>query len=194
MRILGIDPGTRVAGYGLVDVEGGRIRAVAAGVWRLDARLEMHERLARLSLEFCRVVDAYDPKILCLEMAFVAINVRSALSLGLARGVVLSQASLRGLEVNEISASAAKKAVLGGGAAKEHVALALEGLLGVRFDALPMDASDALAIAYAQGLRELSRAANGSADAQGSKASKPPRKKKKQGFEILLRAGGTCRS
>jgi crossover junction endodeoxyribonuclease RuvC len=199
LRILGIDPGSRVAGYGLVDILEGRIVAVAAGVWRLDGRREMHERLARLSLEFSRVVDAYCPAALCLEMAFVAVNVRSAMSLGLARGVILSQASLRGLAVHEMTASAAKKAVVGGGADKEHVALALEGVLGVRFEGMPLDASDALAIAYAHALRELERlrlgasahpalskerACSASAFGPKSKASKG----KRQGFEILLPA------
>lgn len=206
MRIIGVDPGTRVAGYGVVDLVDGRLRAVAAGVWRLDPRSQMPDRLAQLSLEFSRVVDTFSPNILCLEMAFVAMNVRSAMSLGLARGVILSQGALRGMAVHEMTASAAKKAVLDGRAGKDAVARILETLLGVRFDNIPLDASDALAIAYAHGLREKERALfeNGQRQRQGvgcplskeracssslfGRKSKPG-KGKKQGFEIWLKAG-----
>jgi crossover junction endodeoxyribonuclease RuvC len=207
MRIIGIDPGTRVAGYGVVDLLDGRLHAVAAGVWRLDPRQEMHERLAQLSLEFSRAVDTFSPSILCLEMAFVAVNVRSAMSLGLARGVILSQGALRGMSVHEMTASAAKKAVINGRAGKDAVARMLENLLGIRFDNIPLDASDALALAYAHGLREKERALLGERERahQGARSGALSKERacsasvfgrksklgkgKKQGFEIWLKAG-----
>jgi|GEM_PF-412523 len=158
MRILGIDPGTRIAGYGLVDIQDGRISAVAAGVWRLGEKRELPHRLGQLSTEFGRVVDAFSPGIVCIELAFLGNNPRSAISLGHARGVILSQAALKGLVVHEISATAAKKSVVNfGQAGKEQVAAALEALLKVRFTDIPLDASDALAIAYAHALREIER-------------------------------------
>ena len=154
MRIIGIDPGTRVAGYGVVDVlAGGRVVAVAAGVWKLPVKAHLAQRLAQLCLEFNRVVDAYTPQQICLEMAFVAENPKSALSLGHARGGFLSQAYLRGLGIFEMSATAAKKCVTNFGRSDKHqVAAALESLLGVKFSDIPLDASDALALAYAQAM------------------------------------------
>lgn len=156
MRILGIDPGTRVAGYGVVDLyPDGRIVGVSAGVWRFDASLPLAARLAALSTELLRVVDIYSPHGVCVEQAFVAQNIRSALYLGHARGVVLAHAHQRGLAVHELSPTAVKKAVLAHGrSSKEAIAQALSRILKVSFENLPLDASDALAIAYAHALRE----------------------------------------
>ena len=206
VRILGIDPGTRIAGYGLVDLQDGRIQAVAAGVWRLGEKHELPHRLGQLSLEFGRVVDAFVPSIVCIELAFLGNNPRSAISLGHARGVILSQAALKGLAVHEISASAAKKAVVSGQAGKDQVAAALERLLKIRFTDIPLDASDALAIAYAHALREVERARialpEGSAvskdnacsaswfgrTSSGSKAKRPKKgEERNAGFELLLK-------
>lgn len=206
MRILGVDPGTRVAGYGLVDVVGPQIRGVAAGAWQLDGKLTLAARLAALAVQFRRVADAYEPTHLCVELAFVAENVRSALFLGHARGVILSEAYQRGMVIHEISATAAKKAIVNYGRAdKAMVAAALSRLLHVSFENLPHDASDALGIAYAQALQELEKkrfhegvgrllGASGqggtsSADLFSKMQASERRKKKvsRQGFEVLLK-------
>jgi crossover junction endodeoxyribonuclease RuvC len=190
MRILGIDPGTRLAGYGVLDLVDGRFSAVAAGVWRLPAAGPLHVRLAQLHIEFLRVVDAFQPCTLCLELAFVAENPRSALSLGHARGVILAAAHISGVSVHEMSATAAKKAVAGQGRAdKTQVSLALSKLLKIEFANLPLDASDALSLAYAHGLREMHKTDLGIDSQVSSGASatwgKQSRKKRK-GFEMLL--------
>ena len=216
MRILGIDPGTRVAGYGIVDLSAdgkSTIVGVAAGAWRLDAKLPLSARLGQLAIEFRRVLDAYSPQILCLELAFMGENARSALFLGHARGVVMAEAHLRGLVIHEISATSAKKMITNYGRADKHlVAQTLSGLLGLSFEKLPYDASDALGIAYAQALRERqggavpssrvdgARGAVGStsvlassqasANAEGLKtwatAEKKKSAKNKKGFEVFL--------
>ncbi|MEN9826596.1 MAG: hypothetical protein RI953_2341, partial [Pseudomonadota bacterium] len=103
LRILGIDPGTRIAGYGVVDLHpDGRVTGVSAGVWRFDAELPLYARLASLATEFVRVVEIYSPQSVCVEQAFVAQNIRSALFLGHARGVVLAHAHQNGLAVHEL--------------------------------------------------------------------------------------------
>lgn len=154
MRILGIDPGTRVAGYGIVEVQGTKIIGVAAGVWRLGNDLELPERLAKLSIEFRRVLAAHSPSHLCIELAFLAKNPRSALFLGHARGVVLSEAFQAGLLIDEVSATSAKKMLTNYGRAdKESVARTIAQVLRINVDSLPLDATDALCIAYSQAVR-----------------------------------------
>ena len=207
LRILGIDPGTRVAGYGIVDLfPDGRIVGVCAGVWRFDGELPLAARLASLATELVRIVELYSPHTVCVEQAFVAQNIRSALFLGHARGVVLALAHQRGVVVHELSPTAVKKAVLAHGrSSKESVARALSQILKVSFENLPFDASDALAVAYAHALREKRAHTEGvplpsggakerqpKARAGGSRwaaalpQKKGPRRGSKQGFEIFL--------
>lgn len=163
VRILGIDPGTRVAGYGVVDLyPDGRIIGIAAGVWRFAGELPLAARLASLATELVRVIETYTPQGVCVEQAFVAQNVRSALFLGHARGVVLALSHQRGLAVHELAPTAVKKAVLAHGrSSKESIAQAMSQILKVSFDNLPLDASDALAVAYAHALREKTMSESG---------------------------------
>ena len=163
MRILGIDPGTRLAGYGIVDLgPDGRVKGIAAGVWRFDPQLPLAARLASLAVELLRVIELYKPETVCVEQAFVAQNIRSALFLGHARGVVLAHSHQCGLAVHELAPTAVKKAVLAHGrSSKESIAQALSSLLGISFENLPHDASDALGIAYAHALRERVARAQG---------------------------------
>jgi crossover junction endodeoxyribonuclease RuvC len=203
VRILGIDPGTRVAGYGIVDLSGQVFRAHAMGVWRLPPDAPLHVRLGALATELQRLIDAQRPDVLCLELAFVASNPRTALSLGHARGVILAVACHAGLEVHEISATAAKKSITGyGRAEKIQVAQALERLLGLSLKDVPLDASDALSIAYAHGLRVLlapisstlpstNRAKIGRSESAygGGALGAKRRRTKRRGFESLLKEG-----
>lgn len=155
VRIIGMDPGTRVAGYGVVEVfPGGVVRALAAGAWNLDASLPLAARLAALAIEFRRVITTYQPTIVCIELPFVSNNARSALVLGSARGVILSEAHQAGLQIAEIAATSAKKTITGNGyAEKERVMRTLQALLNADLGSLPYDATDALAIAYAHALK-----------------------------------------
>ncbi|WP_158999516.1 crossover junction endodeoxyribonuclease RuvC [Pigmentibacter ruber] len=155
MRILGIDPGTRMAGYGIIEIQNsGKILAVAAGAWDLNANQELASRLATLAIEFRRVVAAYAPTHLCIELSFLAENPRSALYLGHARGVVLSEAHQSGLKISEISATSAKKIISGNGRCnKNEIAKIMSSLLGFQMQSLPLDATDALSIACADAMR-----------------------------------------
>ncbi|MFZ9520387.1 MAG: crossover junction endodeoxyribonuclease RuvC [Silvanigrellaceae bacterium] len=207
LRILGIDPGTRIAGYGVVDLHpDGRITGVSAGVWRFDADLPLAARLASLATEFARVVGIYSPQGVCVEQAFVAQNIRSALFLGHARGVVLAHAHQSGLAVHELSPTAVKKAVLAHGrSSKESIAHALSQILKVSFENLPHDASDALAVAYAHALKEkMARTQGVSLSQEGQMEKKTKRRaggsrwaspetprhsnsvRKKNGFEMFV--------
>lgn len=155
VRILGIDPGTRIAGYGIVDLPNvGTMKAVAAGAWKLEANKELACRLATLAIEFRRVLEVYQPTHMCLELSFLAENPRTALFLGHARGVILSEAHQSGLGISEISATSAKKIISGNGRAdKSAIAKIMSSMLGFQLDVLPFDATDALAIACADAIR-----------------------------------------
>lgn len=154
VRILGIDPGTRVAGYGLVDCDRSRVEAIALGAWTLGKEAPLHYRLGKLAAEFDRLVSHYRPTHLCLEDSFVARFSRSALLIGHARGAILARAFACGLVVHSMMPTEAKRRVTGDGhASKELVARCLKSLLGLQgVERLPHDATDGLALAYALGL------------------------------------------
>lgn len=148
--ILGIDPGTRVLGYGALSWEPRRPRMVSAGVFRANARWEISRRLGHLAAELERLFEELSPGIAVVESAFASRNVRSALRLGEARGVVLACAARAGAEVIEMAPASAKKAVLGHGAASKHqIARMVGAQLGEPELDLPEDATDALALALA---------------------------------------------
>ena len=145
-RILGIDPGSRATGYGVVDTDGQRSRAVHFGVIRVSGDLSLAARLDLLFAGISEVISDYEPDEAAIEQVFTAKNARSALVLGQARGVLLLAAG-RHCEVHEYAARAVKKAVAGYGQAdKDQVGHMVKMLLGLD-KVPPQDASDALAIA-----------------------------------------------
>lgn len=147
MRVVGIDPGSRFLGYGVVEAARGRVRHVGHGVVRADPTASLAQRLAQIFSELSQVVALYRPEAMAVEGVFTHRNVRSALVLGHARGVVLLVAARSGLTVHEYAPAAVKRSVgAAGNGAKESVARLVSLLLQVeRPDRL--DASDALAVA-----------------------------------------------
>ena len=147
MRILGLDPGLRRTGWGVIQVEGNLLRFVAAGTVCSDDKLDLAERLAQLHRGVIQVIGAWSPDLAAVEETFVNKNPMSTLKLGQARGAVMLAASLSGLPVGEYPPNAVKKAVVGAGhAAKEQVGMMVRTLLGgAKFDGA--DAADALAVA-----------------------------------------------
>ncbi len=145
-RILGIDPGSRAAGYGVVDARGQQVQVVDHGVIRVPADLPLSRRLSLLHGELTAIVQRHQPDEAVIEEVFSAHNVRSALVLGQARGVLMLAVADR-CEVFEYSARAVKKAVVGYGQAdKRQVAQMIKMLL--KLPKVPsQDAADALAIA-----------------------------------------------
>jgi crossover junction endodeoxyribonuclease RuvC len=148
--VLGIDPGTRVLGYGALVLAPRGPRFLACGVIAPSARAAVPTRLGEIQVELERLLGALRPGVLALERAFHSKNAQAAFRIGEARGVVLAAAARAGVEVLELAPASAKKAVLGhGGASKSQVARMVAELLGTGPLDVPSDATDALALALA---------------------------------------------
>ena len=145
--ILGLDPGLRRTGWGVIETAGNRLRHVGHGVVDTDAGASVPERLCTLHDGLAQTIARYAPDEAAVEESFVNRNPDSTLKLGLARGVALLAPALAGLPVHEYAANRIKKALVGAGHAdKEQVALMVRHLLPGVGDA-PADATDALAVA-----------------------------------------------
>lgn len=146
-RVLGIDPGLRVTGWGIVDAQDSRLMHVANGSVTSDESRTLAERLCQLHDGLAAVIAQYRPDAAAVEETFVSKNASSTLKLGVARGVVMLVPARAGIPVAEYAANAVKKAVVGvGHAAKDQVQMMVARLLpGVALDGA--DAADALAIA-----------------------------------------------
>ncbi|HLD95689.1 MAG TPA: crossover junction endodeoxyribonuclease RuvC [Alphaproteobacteria bacterium] len=147
VRILGLDPGLRVTGWGIIDVLGTHIRHIAHGVICPKVEQDLSFRLKQLFEGLRGIIELYEPDEACVEETFVNKNPASTLKLGMARGVVLMVPSLFDIRVSEYSANKVKKSVVGVGHADKHqistmVQFLLPGAKGVT-----ADAADALAIA-----------------------------------------------
>lgn len=144
MRVLGIDPGSRVTGWGLVEEQRGRLFQVAAGV--SAPRGDLAARLAQVARDVEELIARFEPVAMAIEQAFVGRSVTSAMRLGEARGVLYAVAGRSGLAVVDYPPATVKVAVAGvGNAAKEMVARGVQQLLGGTHSA--GDATDALAVA-----------------------------------------------
>ena len=149
MLILGIDPGTQILGYSLLDTDGPKPRLEVMDVLYLRKMADFHLRLRKIYDTTQRIIDSYHPDHLAIEAPFVGKNVQSMLKLGKAQGVAIAAAMSRDLSFTEYEPAAIKQRVTGNGnAAKEQVAMMLQSLFG--FEGMPqyLDASDALAVAY----------------------------------------------
>jgi crossover junction endodeoxyribonuclease RuvC len=147
-RILGIDPGSRLTGYGIIDVRGNSISPVSWGVIRTDAMESFPDRLFQIHEKLIEAILLHKPTEASVENVFLAKNAASALKLGQARGAAIVACRVHGIPVHEYSAKEIKSAATGYGAAsKEQVGGMVCRLLGIR-DGIPPDASDALAIAF----------------------------------------------
>ena len=154
MRVLGIDPGSRFCGFGVVEDAGGtRVRHLAHGVLALPEAQPIEDRLRELHHGLTRELSLHRPDVVAIEDVFHAHNARSALVLGQARGVALLAAAQSGVKVRSFPPSVIKQAVTGTGRAeKEQVGRMVAVLLGITI-AGRHDASDALATAICGLLR-----------------------------------------
>lgn len=147
MRLLGLDPGLRVTGWGVIEVAGNRLRPVADGVVRSDQSLSLAERLVQLHQGLLDVLRSFEPAEAAVEETFVNRNPASTLKLGQARGVVLLAPASIGIPVREYAPTLVKQAVVGTGrAAKDQVGMMVRTLLPGCLVTSP-DAADALAVA-----------------------------------------------
>lgn len=147
MIIFGIDPGSRVTGYGIVRCEGSRVVHVDNGAVIPSLTLSSAQRLHYIHTELLKLLDKAQPTVVAVEEVFVANNPRSALTLGQARGVALAAAASCGFPVVEYSTRLVKQAIVGyGNATKEQIQSMVRRLLSLPESAMA-DASDALAVA-----------------------------------------------
>ena len=158
IRIIGIDPGLRNLGWGIVDCEGTRLSFVACGSVHSDAKLSLADRLRQLHDGLAAVIHAHQPHEAAVEETFVNRDPQSALKLGQARGVALLVPALAGLPVAEYAANLVKKTVVGAGhAEKAQVAMMVKVLLP-KSEAKTADAADALALAICHSQHRGARA------------------------------------
>ncbi len=149
MIIIGIDPGTARLGFGVLKKEGSRLTHVEHGCLETPMTMAQAARLYALSKQLDELMALYRPEVVGVERLFFAKNVRTAMSVSEARGMILVAARHRNLEIIEHTPMQIKQAVAGyGGAGKRQVQLMICCLLKLKEIPKPDDAADALAIAY----------------------------------------------
>jgi crossover junction endodeoxyribonuclease RuvC len=146
--VLGVDPGLSRCGYGCVEQRGRSQRAVAAGVIVTAPSHAVPARLAELQREVRALIADVRPAAVAIERVLFQVNVRTAISVAQAAGVVMAEAAAAGCDVVEYSPNEVKEAVAGWGAAsKEQVERMVQSILGIDHPLRPVDASDAIALA-----------------------------------------------
>ena len=153
IRIIGIDPGSRITGYGIIEKHGRRLGFVTCGTIRTDGEKDFSRRLLLIFEGLSEVMELHHPEVAAVEDVFVAHNPRSALKLGQARGTAVVAAMRQGLMVHDYSPRMIKQAAAGYGQAEkeqvQHMVRALLDLSGVPSS----DAADALAVAICHACR-----------------------------------------
>src|ERR1700681_3850660 len=147
IRILGIDPGLRRTGWGVIEVDGNRLIYVACGSARSDDKAALGERLVILHDELTRVVDAFRPDEAAVEATFVNNNAAATLKLGQARGIALVVPAKAGVIIAEYAPNLVKKTIVGAGHGDKAQIRMMLGVLLPAADPKSHDAADALAIA-----------------------------------------------
>ena len=158
IRILGLDPGLRRTGWGIIESDGVRLSYVASGVITSDGKDELAYRLAELYQGILGVIVSHKPAEAAVEETFVNENPRSTLKLGQARGMALLAPAMKGLPVAEYTPNLIKKSVVGAGHAEKHQIQAMIGFLLPRAKFDSADEADALAIAICHASHRASRA------------------------------------
>ncbi len=148
MRVLGIDPGSEITGWGVVEGEGPRYRMVEYGAIRLATAQRFSLRLLTVCSEIETIIHRHSPDVCAIEDGFLATNVKVTLKLGQVRGVTMLAAERAGLEIQEYSPRLVKQTVVGyGNAEKQQVQEMVRLLLSLNILPEPQDAADALAVA-----------------------------------------------
>lgn len=148
MRILGIDPGTGILGFGVIDVEAGKVSMVDAGVIKTPVHQPDSDRLFTIFEELSEIITANKPQVIAVEKLFFARNVTTAMSVSQARGVVLLLGKQHGMELYEFTPMQIKQALTGyGKATKAQIQEMVRTILQLKTIPKPDDAADALACA-----------------------------------------------
>jgi crossover junction endodeoxyribonuclease RuvC len=148
MFVLGIDPGLSRCGYGVVEQQGRRLRALAAGVLRTEPDQPVPQRLAALRDDLRQLVAEHRPAVLAVERVLFQVNARTAIPVAQAAGIAMVEGVAAGAEVVEYSPNEVKQAIAGdGGADKQQMERMVQTLLGIARPLRPVDAADAVALA-----------------------------------------------
>ena len=151
MIILGIDPGSLNVGYGIIQVEKRKIVAAGCDTIKINPKLQLTERLVQIHLGMDKIIAEYKPDIAVVETIFYGKNIKSAFTLGHARGVIMLALAQHNIKIEEYSPREVKKSVVGNGnASKEQVAYMVQKILNLSTKPKTEDAADALAIALCQ--------------------------------------------
>jgi crossover junction endodeoxyribonuclease RuvC len=196
--ILGIDPGTVIMGYGLVQCVGNRVSLLEMGILRLPVRKDSYERLKLIHQKVQELIGRFAPQDFAIEAPFFGKNVQSMLKLGRAQGVAIAVAMHAGIPVTEYSPKKVKQSITGNGnSEKEQVWKMLQHILELEGDITAYDASDALAVAVchhfqAQAAEKIGGTGNSSTGAGGStggvgNGSTGGRRKKPGSWEDFIR-------
>ena len=163
---MGLDPGSRVTGYGVIAMEGNHLRCLGYGgllALRKNGANDLPSRLTRIYQSLCELLELHAPEMVAVEDVFHSVNAKSALQLGQARGVILLAAGQLQIPLFEYSALQVKKAVVGyGRATKPQVQIMVKTLLKLSKEPQPHDAADALAIAICHAFNNPRLALQGS--------------------------------
>ena len=148
MRVLGIDPGYAILGYGIVDINGSRLSPIAYGVVTTDKDMEMPKRLKHIYSRLMEIIEDHEPDVSSIEELFFNSNAKTAILVGQARGTAVLACINSGLEVYEYTPLQIKQALVGyGRAEKDQVQYMVKTLLNLKEVPKPDDAADAVAAA-----------------------------------------------
>ena len=145
--MIGVDPGLSITGFGILDYKGGQIRTVAFGTIKPPVKESLANRLEYLNSHMTELLEKFEPNDFAIEDTFFSQNVKSALLLGQARGVLLLAAASKGIPTMDYSPRKVKQSVVGNGAAdKKQVQYMVQQILEMKEPPKPLDVSDALAL------------------------------------------------
>lgn len=148
LKILGIDPGTKVMGYGIIEVVQKQVHLVCAGVVQLDHIKNHSFKLEEITKSLSKIITRYEPTEMAIEAPFYAKNAQIMLKLGRAQGAAMVAATLAKVKVIEYSPKKVKQSITGNGnASKEQVAAMLQQLLKMQYEPKFLDATDAISLA-----------------------------------------------
>lgn len=152
MRILGIDPGYAILGYGIIEMRGNRFKVIDYGAVTTEAGMEMPDRLKVLYNSLMELIGRFEPEVASVEELFFNTNAKTAILVGQARGVALLACSNSGLEIAEYTPLQIKQALVGNGRAeKKQVQFMVKTILNLKEAPKPDDTADALAAAICHG-------------------------------------------
>lgn len=152
MRILGIDPGYAILGWGVIEMKGNHFKVVDYGAVTTDAKMEMPDRLKILYNSLMDIIVQYEPEVASIEELFFNTNAKTAILVGQARGVAVLACANSGLEIEEYTPLQIKQALVGyGRAEKKQVQLMVKTILNLKEIPKPDDTADALAAAVCHG-------------------------------------------